>query len=74
MCVCACHAVLFIAFTMPKVYELKKTEIDSVVALANSKMGELYDKFDQTVLKSESCIINESSLKLTRDPVKSGSL
>jgi len=46
-------AVIFIAFTGPKVYELKQKEIDNVLKLAKDKAMEVYNKFDQTVLKSE---------------------
>lgn len=46
-------AVLLIAFTAPKVYELKKTEIDGLLQKANSQLQQLYKKLDDTVLKSE---------------------
>lgn len=46
-------AVVFLAFTAPKVYELKQKEIDSVLQLANGKAKELYAQLDEKVLKSE---------------------
>jgi len=45
--------VIFVAFTGPKVYELKKKEIDGAIELAGKKLKEVYAKFDETVLKSE---------------------
>lgn len=46
------HAVVFLAFTLPKVYELKRAEIDHGLGLAKAKGHELYAKFDEVVLKS----------------------
>ena len=39
------------AFTLPKVYELKKDEIDSVVAKLHEQLNVLYSKADSMVKK-----------------------
>jgi hypothetical protein len=51
-------AVLVLAFTVPKVYELRKTEIDEALAPLASKGKVLYARFDEAVLKSEwQCLV-----------------
>ncbi len=43
-------AVVLLAFTLPKGYELKRDEVDGVVGVARSKLDELYGKFNDAVL------------------------
>mmetsp|Transcript_12463 Transcript_12463/g.32959 ORF Transcript_12463/g.32959 Transcript_12463/m.32959 type:complete len:209 (-) Transcript_12463:334-960(-) len=47
----AAYLIIFLAFTGPKVYEMKQKEIDQAFALAGDHMKGLYKKFDETVLK-----------------------
>ncbi|KAF5841269.1 Reticulon-domain-containing protein [Dunaliella salina] len=47
----AAYLIVFLAFTGPKVYEMKQKEIDQAFALVGDKMKGLYKKFDETVLK-----------------------
>lgn len=44
-------AVVLLAFTLPKAYELKKDDVDKVVALGQAKLGEVQKKLDETVFK-----------------------
>lgn len=48
-------AVIFLAFTVPKVYEMKQKEIDQVLDLAKGKLQDVYKIIDEKVLKSELC-------------------
>ncbi|EFJ52248.1 hypothetical protein VOLCADRAFT_103251 [Volvox carteri f. nagariensis] len=45
------YVVVLIAFTAPKIYELKQDEIDKVLATVKSKVNELTAKFSEVVSK-----------------------
>lgn len=50
------NAVMALAFTLPKGYELRKDDCDRALAAAGSKAKELYGKLDEAVFKSESWV------------------
>lgn len=44
------YLVFFLAFVLPKAYEVKQDEVNQVVKVANEKGHELYAKFNEAVL------------------------
>lgn len=47
----AAYFVLLLAFTLPKVYELKYAQIDKVVTTLMEKASQVYEKVNEAVLK-----------------------
>ncbi len=46
-------AVILLAFSVPKLYELRKDDADKYLGIAKTKFDEVYAKVDDAVLKSE---------------------
>lgn len=48
---CPPSAVVFLLFTVPKFYEVKKEDCDKVINAAKAKFDEIYKKLDDAVFK-----------------------